>query len=122
MNKHQVSLYKKALYGLKAFDPIEIKGLGEEEKRSIIYENNRTWRILNEWKQELATRFIERTFFRLFPKAPKTSTLDILIKQIKPDIGFKIDLSFKDIGITDHDIAHKLVLTGVLPQNFELMR
>ena len=120
MNKNQISLYKKALYGLKAFDPIEAKRLDEEERRSIAYQNKRTWAILNQWKQELTAHFIEHTFFRLFPKAPRTSTLDILIKPVKA-ADFKMDLSFKDLGVSEDDIARKLAKAGILPKEFELV-
>lgn len=120
MNRHQINLYKKALYGLKAFDPIEVKKLDEEEKRSIAYKNKRTWAVLNEWKQVLTAQFIEATFFRLFPKAPRTSTLDILIKPVKA-ADFKMDLSFKDMGITEDHIADKLAKAGILPKEFELV-
>lgn len=118
MNPYQLAMYKKALYGLKAFDPIERNKLDEEEKRSISYQNDRAWRILNEWKQELTTKFIEQTFFRFFPKAPRTSTLDILIKPVKVK-DFRIDLSFKDMGVNDNQIAKKLLSAGVLPKEFE---
>ena len=120
MNRNQISLYKKALYGLKAFEPMELAKLGPEDRRFIQYQNQRTWHILNDWKQQLAALFIEATFFKLFPKAPKTSTLDILIKPVT-SADFRMDLSFKDLGVSENDIARKLAKAGILPKEFELV-
>lgn len=114
MNKNLYSLYKKALYGVKAFPEIEIKHLHPEELRSIEYQNNRTWEILNEWKQELVTQYINNLFQSKFPNAPKTETLDILVAPVK-NKDFKMKVSFKDLKISDEQVINKLISKGILP-------
>lgn len=114
MNKTLFSLYKQRLFGIKALTPVEQKTTHPEDLRSIDYDAQRTQEILNDWKQELLTAKVNEIFFTMFPKAPKTETLDILVAPAKTH-DFKVRVSFKDLGVNQQQIIDKLIKKSLLP-------
>jgi anaerobic selenocysteine-containing dehydrogenase len=115
-NKHQNFLYKRALFGLKVYDPKEIKTMHPDKKKRIKKVNARAQSELNIWKQE---KFIEITnkLFSLFTHSRLCTDLVNLYSE--PDPKFISRTNFKDLGINKSDIINRLIKKKVLPYNFE---
>lgn len=111
-NKYQNLLYKRALFGLKAYSLEELESMHPEKKARVQKVNSRTQYELNIWKQEQIIKITNKIFSR-FGK----SVLNGLYS--KPDPKFISKTSFKDLGISKEDIICRLVSKKILPQNFQ---
>ena len=110
----QLFYFKRALYGLKAYEQEEIEQMLFQKKRRIIKVYKRSQDILNEYKQE---KINEKTnvIFSIF----KNSKLcQDIISYNETDKEFLNTLSFKDLGIKKEDLIKLLYQKGILPQNF----
>lgn len=73
--------------------------------------------VLNELKQEAMTNTISVLFNRLFPNAPYTKQLKMLIYPIK-DISFEAKFKLAELGVSRTAIIKKLIAAYILPENF----
>lgn len=73
--------------------------------------------VLNELKQEAMTNTISVLFNRLFPNAPYTKQLKMLIYPIK-DISFEAKFKLAELGVSRSAIIKKLIVSHILPENF----
>jgi len=117
LNKYQNLLYNRALYGLGAYDPEELKGMHWEKKKRIDSVHKKTKSIMNRWKQEM---IIERT--NAFLKSIFINSR--LVKQLlqpeysQPNENYNANIPLKEFKITKLQIIDKLIGEGVLPRNY----
>lgn len=116
LNPNQVKLYRKALYGIEALTPEEVKQLTFQENLRITRLQNKCQRLINKWKQEITNNVVLDFFTLLFPKSSLTKafseTKDYTTdKEINP-------LPFRKLGITQKSLVEKMIEWEVLPKNF----
>jgi hypothetical protein len=73
--------------------------------------------ILNELKQEAMTNTISALFGKLFPNAPYTKQLQMLIYPVK-DVSFEPNFKLAELGVTGKTIIRKLMVSHLLLENF----
>lgn len=117
LNPKQKDLYSKVVYGFKAYTKEEIATMSERKKINVTVTYTKAQRILRNWKQDIAFKKLDDFLTFLFPRSP-------IIKQMTGITGHldkiesKDEISFKDLGIKQGQIANKLIEAGLLPQNF----
>jgi len=114
-NKTQKKIYSELLYGLKAYDQIEIMGLSYKDILRINSLHRRTQFFLNRWKQEIQDSRVNVFLSALFPKSPMAKTICSMKAYNKAYIDHH---TFKELGLNQETIAFKLVEIGFLPKNF----
>lgn len=117
LNSIQNHLYHRALYGLSVFSQEEIMTMNKEKRKRIIKVHKRTKKSLNLLKQEIVVALSNNFFTTLFPKSPFTRDLLGLFSN-DTDPEFKCTMSFQDLKITKQTIIERLLLEGILPNNF----
>lgn len=117
LSPYQKMLYAVALSGTAALDPIQEKRLSKHQRRSIELLSSRANRILNMWKSQMITNTVSSLYNKLFPTAPITPALSILMMPVKCN-EFEPNLSFKELGVSMKQIIDKLIHGSVLPDNF----
>lgn len=116
-NSIQNHLYHRALYGLSVFSQEEIMTMNKEKRKRILKVHKRTKNILNTLKQEIVVAMSNNFFASMFPKSPITK--DLLEKWGNDtDPELKCNITFKDLGISKETIIERLLLEGILPNNF----
>jgi hypothetical protein len=114
-NKVQQHLYNQVVYGLKSFPNEIIMEMKAEKLRSIHETHIRAKHVINNYKQEVASKTVDSFLLKLFPNSP-------IIKQMVStkgtDPAIKVTTSLKDLKITPAMLAQKLVNHDVLPKNF----
>ena len=114
-NTIQQKIYGEAVYGLNFFTEKQIIKMPAEKKHFIIQTYNKVQKILNCWKQDVANEKVDRLLLNLFPNSRITKAL---VKTKGYDESIKIKHTFKDLGLSQLNIAKKLVDSKVLPENF----
>lgn len=118
LNQYQNFLYDRAVNGLAAYEPVELKRMKPKTIKWIQNTHNRTQRVLNIWKQEI-TNDLTNVLFDLcfFNKGNvKQPILDATRNFVDPNKKNK--LSFKSLGIKKQDIIKKLIAEKILPGDF----
>lgn len=114
-NRIQKQIYTQAVYGLKAYKNEEIMLMEPKNIEEIKHVHNKAKVIINNYKQEVASRLADSFLMKMFPNSP-------VIKQMLgiqgADSALGTSLSFKDLKITPTMMAKKLVEFSVLPKNF----
>ena len=77
--------------------------------------HSRASKILNFWKQELADNIVDSLLLTFLPNAKITKLLTSYSGQKSNNVK---TISFEKLGVTQYQIALKLVNTKVLPHNF----
>lgn len=113
----QKDLYSKVLYGFKAYTPEEIACLNERAKINITVTYAKAQRILRNWKQDITFSNLDRFLLSLFPKSPVIKAMCATTGHVD-NIAKEDEISFKDLGINQDQIANKLIEFGLLPKNF----
>jgi len=114
-NPVQEDLYQKIVYGFNAYTKKELDSLSKSKKFKISVDYTKARRILNRWKQEIVDESVNMLFLKMFPKSPITKQ----ITSVKGyDDNLQVNISFKDLGVSKHKIAAKLIEFGILPNNF----
>ena len=84
-------------------------------KKSILSRFLKAQDILNQWKQQMVYTKIDHILLSLFPRSS-------VIKKIVATSGVDKDIkdrhTFKELGISQLQIAEKLVEQSVLPKDF----
>ena len=113
----QKDLYSKVVYGFKAYTKEEIATMSEFVKMDITRTYAKAQRILRNWKQDVVFSNLDKFLLSLFPNSP-------IIKQMSQTNGHldnvskEDEISFKDLGVKQDQIANKLIEFGLLPKNF----
>jgi len=114
-NKIQQKLYAEIVYGLKAFSDKQLAEMSKNEVKRIESTHFKVQVTLNNWKQEITYQRVDKLLLALFPKSPIVKRF-ASVKGPHPKI---IDgQTFKDLGLSQTQIAQKLVSEGFLPENF----
>jgi len=116
LDDRQNFLYQKALHGLRAYTPEQIKEMTPKKRDKVIKEHKRSQKILNLWKQKIVNVKAANLFISLFPKNPITKLMTETVNDTNPDYFNKI--SFKDLKVTRKDVITVLIAEKVLPSNF----
>lgn len=114
-NKIQERLYTQAVYGLKAIPNEVLMEMRVEAIRNIQSIHTRAKHVINNYKQEQSNSMVDSFLSKLFPKSPIIKQM-LNVKGTDPMI--KVPISLKDLKITKHMLAQKLVEFKVLPENF----
>lgn len=116
-NPYQNFLYKRALFGLSVYSEKELSIMHWDKKSRIQKVHGRTQNVLNLWKQELSSKFINDLFSKLFWNSKFVRTMvDIYPKDQDP--FFKCNLDFKTLGVNKKQVVNKLIEEKILPHNF----
>ena len=83
--------------------------------RNIQNIHTRAKNVINNYKQEISNNNIDTFLSKLFPKSPIIKQM-LNVKGVDPMI--KVPMSLKDLKISKHMLAQKLVEFKVLPENF----
>jgi len=115
LSEYQNFLYRRALYGLKIYEPEEINQMHWQKRKRITKVHKRTQMLLNKIKQ---TKLINTTnsIFSIFHKSVLAK--EIIDNNSTTDPEFVCTIPFKDINITKNDIIEELIKNGLLPYNF----
>ena len=115
-NQYQNFLYKRALFGLKIYTPIEVDAMKKEKRTRICKIQRKTQKILNVYKQEIVNQLTNNIFQRYFPNSPITRAL--LGEFNFTDYEYVNNLDFKALGIGKEHIVNRLIREKILPKNF----
>jgi len=115
LTDYQNFLYRRALYGLRAFPQEEVKYMHWEKKKRIIKVQKRARKVVNLLKQEIVIRCTNSLFSLLHNS---TLARDLVKNFSEPDPDMDDDFSLKELNLTKVDIANKLIEVGILPKNF----
>lgn len=116
LNPAVINHYNRLRLGLRYYSPEEIKAMTEDKKRSIIYDCNKFYSIVNALKQLKLTAIVNRIFNQTFPEAPKTQTLDILLRPVI-DHNTVIDNRIKELYIPRDIVINELIKQKLIPNN-----
>jgi len=114
-NRTQKKLYSEVLYGIKAYEPIELMALSQKDVLRINSLHRRAQFFLNRWKQEIQDNAVNIFFSALFPKS---SIAKAMCSTKGYNRAYTDRHSFKQLGLTQEAVASKLVEVGFLPKNF----
>lgn len=115
LNRTQQKLYAEVLYGIKAYEPIELMSLSHKDVMRITSVHRRVHHFLNRWKQEIMDAKVNSFLSKLFPNSSAAKAM-CSIKGYNR--AYTAKYSFKDLGLTQESVASKLVEMGFLPTNF----
>lgn len=114
-NKIQQQLYAETVYGLSYFSEDDISKMSKSKKLRVLAKYAKAQRILNRWKQEIVYSKVDSILLALFPNSPITK---ILVDTKGYDRSSRETHSFKELGLTQKDVASKLMEVKLLPENF----
>lgn len=114
-NKIQQQLYAETVYGLSYFSETDISKMSKSKKLRVLAKYAKAQRILNRWKQEIVYSKVDSIFLALFPNSRITK---LLVDTQGYDRSSRETHSFKELGLTQEDVANKLMEVKLLPENF----
>lgn len=116
-NDYQIFLYNRALHGLDAYTPEEVKKMHWDKRKRIENVHQRAKLIINRWKQVLITYKTNEFLTKLLPNAKLTKEF-IAPSNNYTDDNYNANVSLKELGITKQDIINKLMEEKILPKNY----
>lgn len=114
-NKIQQQLYAETVYGLSYFSAEDVSKMSKSKKLRVLAKYAKAQRILNRWKQEIVYAKVDSILLDLFPHSSITK---ILVDTTGYDRSTRESHSFKELGLTQKDVASKLIEVKLLPVNF----
>lgn len=114
-NRVQQQLYAETVYGLGYFSDNDVKDMSKSKKLRVLARYAKAQRILNRWKQEIVYEKVDRFLLALFPNSPITKAL---VETKGHDRSSRESHTFKELGLTQEDVASKLIEVNLLPKNF----
>lgn len=117
LNKYQNLLYKRALYGLKAYDEKELETMHDDKKERIKKVNKRAQRCINLFKQEKMNLLCDKLYNNFLNRSKLAKNMLSLEKNIV-DPNFINRLDLKSLGIRKEHIIERLMNNGILPKDF----
>ena len=116
-NPTQKDLFSKVVYGFKAFTKQEIEAMNERKRINVTVTYTKAQRILSKWKQQIAFGKLDKLLLSLFHNSLIIRQMSGITGQLD-NIPKDEQVSFKDLGVNQNQIANKLIEFGLLPQNF----
>jgi len=120
-NSRQNFLYKRALIGVGVYNSAEIADMSNDKLKRINKIHRKTQTVLNLWKQEILISNTNRMINNLFGEC-KYGLLKEITSTTNVDKEFICTLSFKDLGISKHDVINRLIVEKILPKNFHELK
>lgn len=114
-NKVQQKLYAEAVYGLSHYTKEAVEKMSKSKRLRVLAKYAKAQRILNRWKQEIVHEKVDQLFLTFFPNSPITK---VLVETKGHDRQIKEEHSFKELGLSQQDVADKLIENRLLPSNF----
>jgi hypothetical protein len=114
-NQLQQKLYAEAVYGLSFYSSEAVQQMSKSKKLRVLAKYAKAQRILNRWKQEIVHEKVDSLLLALFPNSLITK---ILVETKGYDRQVRESHTFKELGLTQQDVANKLIEVNLLPANF----
>lgn len=114
-NKVQQKLYGEVVYGLNVYTNTQIQQMPEHQKKTIIRRYTIAQRVINKFKQRVFQNLVDKFFLNLFPRSPILKAFSEIDAYDPKEIDRH---TFKELGITQKDVADKLLEKGLLPRDF----
>lgn len=114
-NNVQQKLYAEVVYGLNYYSAADVEKLPRSKKQSILARYAKAQRILNRWKQEIVFEKVDAFLMAFFPNSPITKAI---VDTKGYDRQSRETHSFKELGLSQEDVAYKLIEVNLLPKNF----
>ena len=114
-NKIQQKLYAEVVYGISHYSEEEVSKMSKTKKLRLLARYAKAQRILNRWKQEIVSETVDSFMLTFFPNSRVTK---VLVETKGYDRSHHDSHSFKELGLTQEDVAAKLVEVNLLPKNF----
>jgi len=114
-NKVQQQLYAEAVYGLSHYSEDDVNKMSKSKKLRVLAKYAKAQRILNRWKQEIINERVDSFLMAFFPNSPITKAL---VETKGHDRSIHESHSFKELGLSQQDVASKLMEVNILPKNF----
>jgi len=114
-NKLQQTMYAEVVYGLSFYSTKDVDQMPKHKKQTILSRYAKAQRILNRWKQEIVFEKVDSFLLAFFPNSPITKAL---VDTKGYDRQTRETHSFKELGLSQTDVARKLIEVNLLPKNF----
>lgn len=114
-NKIQQKLYAEVVYGLSYYSTEDVNKMSKTKKLRLLARYAKAQRILNRWKQEIVAETVDSFMLTFFPNSPITKAL---VETKGHDRNHHDTHSFKELGLSQEDVAKKLIQVNLLPKNF----
>lgn len=114
-NKIQQKLYAETVYGLSFYSKQAVNTMSRSKKLRVLAKYAQAQRILSRWKQEIVHQRVDGFLLKFFPHSPITKTL---VDTKGYDRECRDLQSFKELGLSQTDVANKLIQVNLLPKNF----
>lgn len=114
-NRIQQKIYGQAVYGLGFYTEKQVIKMAPAKKQFITDTYNKVQKILTCWKQDVANEKVDRFLLALFPNSRIAKAF---VNTKGHDESIKTKHTFKDLGLSQVNIAKKLIESRVLPENF----
>jgi len=116
LTPYQDLLYRRALFGLSAYSPEELKHMNRNKKKRIEIVNRKAQEVINLWKQHICNTWTNNLFMTFFPASPVTQAL---VKDLThTDRRYINKLKLPDLNIRHRQIVEVFIKSNILPENF----
>jgi len=122
LNPKQHFLFKRVLHGLNMYSKEQVAEMHPQKKRRISKVWRKSQNLINEWKQMICNKRINKFLFITFgDRSPLVREL-LAVPVNETDSNYKNTHSLKDLGITYEDLILKFMQSGLLPKNFLVVK
>ncbi len=115
LSPYQTELYNRCLLGINSIPKDQVRKMELKELVKIEADKKKAQGIINVLKQSTITNSISALFNKLFPAAPPTNGISILMKNVT-DPYVNSDLNFSQLGLSKTVVVKALIRGGVLNQ------
>lgn len=116
-NTRQQRMYKRLIYGIENIPKAELQTIEKKERERIIARHARAQEVINIYKNEVMAVMCDKIFGKIFWNSPIAKEM-VAFSSDPETLKEENTLSFRELGIKKHQIAGKLIESGLLPVNF----
>jgi len=116
-NTYQNFLYRRLMFGIKAYKEEDIQKMSENKKNSVNALYKKAQLELNLWKQSITNELCNNLLKTLFHKSI-LATMLVETYGTYTNPNYFNTINFKDLGISKKDIINKLIFLKLLPENY----
>ena len=116
-NTRQQRMYKRLIYGIENIPKAELQTIDSKERERIIAKHARAQEVINIYKNEAMAKICDNIFGKIFWNSPIAKEM-VAFSKDPESLKEENTLSFRELGIKKHQIAGKLIESGLLPINF----
>jgi hypothetical protein len=110
-------MYKRLIYGIENIPKAELQTIERKERERIVARHARAQEVINIYKNEVMGAFCDQIFGKVFWNSPIAKEM-VAFSQDPEALKEENTLSFRELGIKKHQIAARLIESGLLPLNF----